>query len=65
MKYILVLMLMGGDVPPPQQIGPFGNIFACEQAIVQLKQAYPKRVAAACINLEAKPHHWNGKKIPK
>ena len=63
MKYILVLMLAGADVAP-HQIGPFDNVFACEQAVTQIRQAYSK-VRAACVNLEAKPHHWNGKKVPK
>ena len=60
MKYILVLMFTTG----PQQVGPFDNVFACEQALTQVKQMAPK-ARGACINLEAKPHHWNGKKVPK
>lgn len=63
MKYMLILMLAGTDVPP-QQIGPFDNVFACEQAVTQIRQAYV-RSRAACINLNAKPHHWNGKELPK
>lgn len=61
MKYILIFMLNG--VPAaPQQIGPFENVFACEQAAEQLKVMHVK-IRTACVNLDAKPHHWNGKKI--
>lgn len=63
MKYILVLMLAGTDVAP-QQIGPFDNVFACEQAVSQVRLAY-SRARAACVNINAKPHHWNGKEIKK
>lgn len=62
MKYILVFIT--GVSVPPQQVGPFDNVFACEQAHNQIKQLAPK-TRAVCVNLEAKPHHWNGKKIPK
>ncbi len=67
MKYILVIFLIG---QPPAQIGPFGNVFACEQAAAQVKQAHggipvSQRPRTVCINLAAKPHHWNGKVVPK
>lgn len=64
MKYILLLVL--GTTP--QQIGPFDNVFACEQALTQVETVFRRfgaRTKGVCINLAAKPHHWNGKKIPK
>lgn len=66
MKYILLLFLTG---QPMRQIGPFDNIFACEQAAEQARlassRAVSTRAGAVCINLKAKPHHWNGKDVPK
>lgn len=64
MKYMLIFAVFGF---PPQQIGPFDNVFACEQAAAQVKLISPntKHTRTACINLNAKPHHWNGKEIKK
>lgn len=68
MKYILVLFMFA---EPPLQIGPFGNVFACEQAAVQLMHArghstsVNRKHRAVCVNLDAKPHHWNGKTLKK
>lgn len=64
MEYILVVFYLG---LPPSQIGPFNNVFACEQAAEQIRMASSRVVSArartACINLKAKPHHWNGKSV--
>ncbi len=64
MNYILLLFLTG---QPVQQVGPFDNIFACEKAAEQAKIASARAVSAragvACVNLKAKPHHWNGKPL--
>lgn len=64
MRYILVVFLLGES---PAQIGPFDNIFACEQAAEQIKLASlaTQRARGVCVNLKAKPHHWNGKPVPK
>lgn len=62
MKYILVVFLLGEQ---PAQIGPFDNVFACEKAGEQVKLASlaTQRARAVCINLKAKPHHWNGQPL--
>lgn len=60
MKYILILFFAG----PPQQIGPFDNVFACNMALSQM-QSTVKHVKGTCVDLNAKPHHWNGKEIKK
>ena len=64
MKYILLWSVLGVVQP---EVGPFLNVFACEKAADQVKllSAYPKKTATVCIDLNAKPHHWNGKGIPK
>lgn len=63
MKYFLIWVAAHTIQPP---IGPFDNLFACEKAADQVKLvAYPKRSTTVCVNLNAKPHHWNGKAIPK
>jgi hypothetical protein len=61
MSYLLIVI--GFTVP--LQIGPFGNVFACEQAGGQIKTIAPvrKHVKTVCINLKANPHHWNGKPL--
>ena len=61
MNYMLLFVIFHG---PVNQLGPFDNVFACERALVQV-QALHKIVKGVCINLKAKPHHWNGKEIPK
>lgn len=64
MKYVLLWSLLG--IPQPQ-LGAFDNLFACEQAAnqVRLLAQKPQQVRTVCINLAAKPHHWNGKAVPK
>ena len=61
MNYILVVFMVSF---PPEQIGPFNNVFACELAANQIKIVRPK-TASVCVDLNAKPHHWNGKPVPK
>jgi len=56
-----LLLVVGFAVPT--QIGPFDNAFACEQAANQVRVVSPKHIRTACINLKAKPHHWNGKPL--
>lgn len=62
MKYLLVVFLLGES---PVQIGPFNNVFACEKAGEQIKLTTlaTQRVRAVCVNLDARPHHWNGKPL--
>lgn len=64
MSYILVVYALS---MPALQVGPFDNVFACEQAAAQIAAATPynKHAKTVCINLKAKPHHWNGKELPK
>lgn len=61
MSYTLLVFMLSG---PPTQIGPFDNVFACEMAANQIKTVRPK-TASVCLNLKARPHHWNGKDLPK
>lgn len=63
MKYMLILLILG-EGQQVYQIGPFSNVFACEQAVNQTKTLH-RAVRSTCVNLDAKPHHWNGKALPK
>lgn len=63
MKYLLILMISGNNIQIWEK-GPFSNIFACEQAMMQIKLAFhPVVVKGACINVNATPIHWNGKPL--
>ena len=60
-QYILLLFLLDS---PAVQVGPFDNVFACEAALAQV-QVVRTRARGVCVNLKAKPHHWNGKQVGK
>jgi hypothetical protein len=47
MNYILVVFMVNF---PPEQIGPFNNVFACELAADQIKIVRPK-TASVCVDL--------------
>ena len=60
MAYVLIVI----GLTTPLQIGPFGNVFACEQAAGQMKAvASTPYIKTVCVNLKANPHHWNGKPL--
>lgn len=61
MNYVLLFVMLHF---PPEQIGPFDSVHACELALTQV-QTLTRKVNGVCINLKAKPHHWNGKELPK
>lgn len=64
MKYILILFWFQGVSGVPTTVGPFDNVFACEKALSQA-QSTVKHLKGTCVDLNAKPHHWNGKELPK
>ena len=64
MIYILYLTFIG-NVTPPQQVGPFKGIIACEHAAEQVKTVDNRVRSTVCLSLNHKPMHWNGKEIPK
>lgn len=64
MIYILYVAYLGLAVPP-QQVGPFKGVIACEQAASQVKSVDSRVRSTVCLSLNHKPVHWNGKEIPK
>jgi hypothetical protein len=68
MKYVLIYWLVshayGGGLGTAT-IDGFRSVYACEQAIAQMRAAVPRTVTltAVCINKEAHAMHWKGKPI--
>ena len=61
MTYLLYLAFI--NATPPQQIGPFATVMACEQAAAQIKVVDNRVRGTACLNVNVKPLHWNGKPL--
>ena len=64
MNYMLIV-LFTGLMPTSIVAGPFKNVFACEKAAGQVALLDRRPSNSVCIHLNAKPHHWNGKELPK
>lgn len=61
MSYVLILAI---GMYAPMQIQGFNNLHGCQQALSQI-QTLQKGTRGVCVDLSAKPHHWNGKDIKK
>ena len=60
--YVLILLFTTPLMVATTTVGPFDNLFACERAASQAVTLNPHS-RSVCVNLKAKPHHWNGKKL--
>lgn len=60
--YVLILLFTAPLGVVATTAGPFTNIFACELAASQA-MTLNTRSRSVCVQLNANPHHWNGKRL--